>query len=148
MAFEKLKFKLTWRSYQQKFLDNFSKHIDDNHLHVIAPPGSGKTILGIEIMRQVGKKTLVLAPTLTIRNQWESRLQTFFVSENNFESFSFELIKPKLVTFSTYQSLHSFYKKFKNKQDYFNFFKENNIEVLMLDEAHHLKKEWWNFFLN
>ena len=81
MLFKKLKFKFVWRSYQQKFLNNFSKHIDDNHLHVIAPPGSGKTILGIEIMRQVGKKTLVLTPSLTIRNQWKERLQTFFVEE-------------------------------------------------------------------
>lgn len=143
MLFKKLKFKFVWRSYQQKFLNNFSKHIDDNHLHVIAPPGSGKTILGIEIMRQVGKKTLVLTPSLTIRNQWKERLQTFFVEEEIFEDYSFDLKSPKTVTFSTYQSLHSFYKKFENKEDYFKFFKKHKIEVLMLDEAHHLKNEWW-----
>lgn len=144
MGFEKLKFKLTWRSYQQKFLDNFSKHIEDNHLHVIAPPGSGKTILGIEIMRQVGKKTLVLAPTLTIRNQWNDRLHTFFVNGQAFDQTSYDITKPEQVTFATYQSLHSFYKRFENKQDYFDYFKKNKIEVLMLDEAHHLKNEWWN----
>ncbi|MFD2908670.1 DEAD/DEAH box helicase family protein [Flavobacterium ardleyense] len=143
MLFKKLEFKFTWRSYQQNFLNNFLKHIDDNHLHVIAPPGSGKTILGIEIMKQVGKKILVLSPTLTIRNQWEDRLQSFFVNDAQFDDFSFDLNQPKAITFSTYQSLHSFYKKFENKEDYFNYFKKHKIEVLMLDEAHHLKNEWW-----
>lgn len=143
MPFKKLKFKFSWRSYQEKFIKNIDDHINDNHLHVIAPPGSGKTILGIEIMRQVGKKTLVLTPTLTIRNQWEERVQSFFIEDGVFEDYSFDLKNPKTVTFSTYQSLHSFYKKFEKKEDYFNFFKKNKIEVLMLDEAHHLKNEWW-----
>jgi len=143
MPFNNLKFIFPWRTYQEKFISNIINHIKDNHLHVVAPPGSGKTILGIEIMRQVGKKTLVLAPTLTVRNQWESRLQSFFMKEDTFKDFSFDIKNPKTVTFSTYQSLHSFFKKFKNEQDYFSFFEKEKIEVLILDEAHHLKNEWW-----
>lgn len=143
MPYKNLKFIFPWRTYQEKFINNIINHIDDNHLHVVAPPGSGKTILGIEIMRQVGKKTLVLAPTLTVRNQWESRLQSFFLKEETFNDFSFDLSQPKTVTFSTYQSLHAFYKRFENEQDYFNFFEKEKIEVLILDEAHHLKNEWW-----
>ncbi len=143
MPFKKLEFIFPWRSYQEKFINNISKHINDNHLHVVAPPGSGKTILGIEIIRQVSKKTLVLAPTLTVRNQWENRLQTFFVKDVLFSNLSFDLQKPKEITFSTYQSLHSFYKKFEKKTDYYAFFKQENIEVIVLDEAHHLKNEWW-----
>ena len=143
MPFKKLKFKFPWRNYQQSFLNNFKKHIEDNHLHVIAPPGSGKTILGLEIMRQVGKRTLVLAPTLTIRDQWENRLQSFFIEKESFEEYSFDINNPKSVTFLTYQSLHAFYKRFDNKESYFNYFKKNKIEVLILDEAHHLKNEWW-----
>lgn len=143
MPYKNLKFIFPWRTYQEKFINNIINHIDDNHLHVVAPPGSGKTILGIEIMRQVGKKTLVLAPTLTVRNQWESRLQGFFIMDEVFEDFSFDLSQPKTVTFSTYQSLHSFYKKFKCVEDYYHFFEKENIEVLILDEAHHLKNEWW-----
>ena len=138
-----LKFKSSWRSYQKALLDNFDTHIADNHFHVIAPPGSGKTILGTEIMRRLGKKTLVLAPTLTIRNQWEDRLQTFFTTEGDFTKYSFDLKAPSDVTFTTYQALHAFYKSFTSKLAYFEFFKTHHIETLVLDEAHHLKNEWW-----
>ncbi len=138
-----LKFKSSWRSYQKALLDNFDIHIADNHFHVIAPPGSGKTILGTEIMRRLGKKTLVLAPTLTIRNQWEDRLQTFFTTEGDFTKYSFDLKSPSDVTFTTYQALYAFYKSFNSKADYFTFFKTHQIETLVLDEAHHLKSAWW-----
>lgn len=114
-SFRFLEFNFPWRSYQANLLKHFNTHIEDNHFHVIAPPGSGKTILGIEIIRKLNKKTLVLAPTLTIRNQWESRLQTFFTKGENFKSFSFDLKAPKDITFSTYQSLHAFYKTFEDK---------------------------------
>jgi len=141
--FNALKFQFPWRSYQDKLLKNFDTHIEDNHFHVIAPPGSGKTILGIEILRRIGKKTLVLAPTLTIRDQWQDRLQTFFTDDTPFEQVSMDIKQPSTVTFSTYQSLHSFYKSFDDKDEFLQFFKDENIETLVLDEAHHLKNAWW-----
>lgn len=142
-AIANLNFLFNWRPYQAKVLENFSSHIDDNHFHIVAPPGSGKTILGIEIIKQIGKKTLVLAPTLTIRNQWEDRLQNFFTTDCNFAQVSFNIKEPSDITFSTYQALHSFYKSFEDKKVYYDFFKKHGIEVLLLDEAHHLKNEWW-----
>ncbi|RSC92725.1 DEAD/DEAH box helicase family protein [Tenacibaculum singaporense] len=142
-AITKLNFLFDWRPYQAKVLQNFSAHIQDDHFHIVAPPGSGKTILGIEIIKRIGKKTLILAPTLTIRNQWEDRLQNFFTPDCNFTQISFDIKQPSDITFSTYQGLHSFYKSFETKEDYYNFFKEHQIEVLLLDEAHHLKNEWW-----
>jgi superfamily II DNA or RNA helicase len=138
-----LNFLFSWRPYQAKVLENFSTHINDNHFHIVAPPGSGKTILGIEIIKRVGKKTLILAPTLTIRNQWEDRLQNFFTADCNFKQISFDIKQPSDITFSTYQALHSFYKSFETKEDYYKFFKKHQIEVLLLDEAHHLKNAWW-----
>ncbi|CAM1368189.1 conserved hypothetical protein [Tenacibaculum litoreum] len=138
-----LNFLFSWRPYQAKVLENFSTHINDNHFHIVAPPGSGKTILGIEIIKRVGKKTLILAPTLTIRNQWEDRLQNFFTTDCNFKQISFDIKQPSDITFSTYQALHSFYKSFETKEGYYNFFKKHQIEVLLLDEAHHLKNAWW-----
>lgn len=138
-----LKFKYTWRDYQKKFLTNFGTHVADKHLHVIAPPGSGKTLLGIEILRQIGKKTLVLSPTLTIRNQWENRLQEFFTLGGTFTAVSFEITRPADITFSTYQGLYAFFKKMDAEEDYLAFFKKQGIETLVLDEAHHLKNAWW-----
>ncbi len=142
-SIKELNFSLSWRPYQATVLNNFDKHINDNHFHIVAPPGSGKTILGIEILRRIGKKTLVLSPTLTIRNQWNDRLQEFFTDNSNFSNISFDIKSPSDITFSTYQGLHSFFKSFKCQEDYLSFFKEHDIETLVLDEAHHLKNEWW-----
>lgn len=86
---------------------------------------------------------MVLTPTLTIRNQWENRLQEFFVKQTPFTSFSFAISKPSDVTFSTYQGLHAFYKKQESEEAFLAFFKEQGIETIVLDEAHHLKNEWW-----
>lgn len=147
MLFKKLQFKHKWRHYQATVLRNFSKHIEDNHFHIVAPPGSGKTILGLEIIKRIGKKTLVLAPTLTIRNQWNERLQSFF-TENEFTQISFDIKNPSEITFSTYQALHSFYKTFDTDEAYFKFFLDEQIEVLLLDEAHHLKNAWWKCLYN
>lgn len=138
-----LQFIFPWRAYQENFLNNFSTHISDDHFHVIAPPGSGKTVLGLEIVRRIGKKTLILTPTLTIRNQWENRLQSFFVKDKSFKQVSFDIKSLSDINFSTYQSLHSFYKTFENKDDYFKYFKDHGIETIVLDEAHHLKNAWW-----
>lgn len=139
-----LEFQFPWRSYQEKLLKNFETHIEDKHFHVIAPPGSGKTILGIEIFKRIGKKTLVLAPTLTIRNQWQERLQSFFTLDTPYKDISLDIKKPSGVTFSTYQSLHSFYKSFEDTDEFLAFFKNHDIETIVLDEAHHLKNAWWN----
>ncbi len=148
MLFEELNFTLKWRPYQANVLENFDDHIEDNHFHIVAPPGSGKTILGIEIIKRLHKKTLVLAPTLTIRNQWENRLQTFFANNQKFKNISFNLKEPSDITFSTYQALHTFYKTFETEEDYYAFFKKHEIEVLLLDEAHHLKNAWWKCLFN
>ena len=42
----------------------------EHQLHIVAPPGSGKTLVGLELARQDGARALALAPTTTIRSQW------------------------------------------------------------------------------
>ena len=146
---KKLSFKFSWRSYQEKFLENFESHKEDDHLHVVAPPGSGKTVLGLEMVRRVDKKTLILAPTLTIRNQWKNRLEEFFIEDSSFKAFSTEIDNPSALTFSTYQSLHALDKRLSNSgESLFAFFTKNKIKTLVLDEAHHLKNEWYNCLIS
>lgn len=157
---ENIKFIYTWRSYQERVLTEIEKHLSDNKLHVIAPPGSGKTVLGLEVVRQLNKPTLILSPTITIRNQWINRFVELFAN-NNFTDISYSLDKPKYLTSSTYQSLYSAYirsalsdeetddeiligKEEQNTNfDLIKTLKENKIKVLVLDEAHHLKRSWW-----
>lgn len=128
-------------------MDNFESYVADGHLHLVAPPGSGKTILGLEMISRLGGNTLILAPTLIIRNQWRKRMLEFFVQDEEFNDFTINLKRPKRITFSTYQSLYRLNKSLKvhgGKDGLLEFIKEHNIKTLVLDEAHHLKNEWWN----
>ncbi len=72
MPFDSLKFRYSWRPYQQRVLDSIDQHLDDDRLHVVAAPGAGKTTLGLEVFRRLRKCTLVLSPTRVIRDQWIS----------------------------------------------------------------------------
>ena len=135
-----LRFVHPWRTYQQRVLDDLAEHTSDAHLHVVAAPGAGKTVLGLEVVRRLNRKTLVLAPSLTVRNQWIHHFQELFVTaeEGKDALVSNSLNEPALMTVATYQSLHS---AAKNREEGISDF--TDFELLVLDEAHHLRNEWW-----
>ena len=64
-----LRFKGTWRDYQERVLANSQRYLADRKLHIVAAPGSGKTTLGIELIRRLGAPCLILSPSITIRQQ-------------------------------------------------------------------------------
>jgi superfamily II DNA or RNA helicase len=166
-----IKFKYTWRKYQQRVLDELDEHLNDNHLHIIAPPGSGKTVLGLEVILRLDKPTLVLAPTLAIRNQWVQRFCELFLQvDQEPEWISRDINKPKLLTVSTYQGLYAACNNLKNGEEdpeepvkenrqkktirpglktkggakeIIKLLLEENIGTIVMDEAHHLKNAWW-----
>ena len=110
--FDKIKFKGTWRPYQKRVLDNLSRHLDDNKLHLVAAPGAGKTTLGLEVISRIAKPTLIFAPTLTIKAQWRRRLLLDFTSNpEEIDSYiSMDINEPKLLTITTYQGLLAAFK--------------------------------------
>ncbi|WP_276834670.1 DEAD/DEAH box helicase, partial [Chryseobacterium cucumeris] len=149
-------FKYDWRTYQKKILDNMDDYLHYNHLHISAPPGSGKTILGLEIMLRLGEPTLIVAPTLAIKNQWIQRFcELFLDTETIPEWISSDIKKPGILTVTTYQGIHS--ASGVDEQDEDLIKKTSKISVaeivkrleklkvgtLILDEAHHLKNAWW-----
>lgn len=158
--FNNISFQGTFRDYQQKVLDNISKHIKDNKIHIVAAPGSGKTILGLEIIKRLNSPTIIFSPTLTIRQQWGERFKEKFLKENQDlnDYFSFNLMDIRLITSVTYQSLHAALNKeietindelyeYHQEMDYSKFdlietIKNYNIKTICLDEAHHLRNDW------
>ncbi len=162
-----IQFKYPWRKYQQRVLDELNMHLEDKHLHVVAPPGSGKTVLGLEVMLRLNKPTLILAPTLAIRNQWIQRFcELFLPTESRPEWISRDIRNPKFITVSTYQGLHAACTNTiidevdleeeitdseeierisnANLEQILKGLQKQNVEVIIVDEAHHLKNEWWN----
>lgn len=103
-----LSFRYPWRSYQKRVLHGLDHHLKNHQLHLVAPPGSGKTVLGLEVMLRINRPTIILAPTITIKQQWASRLVELFLDEDvQPEWVSTSLKRPALVTITTYQALHS-----------------------------------------
>ncbi|HKE51828.1 MAG TPA: DEAD/DEAH box helicase family protein, partial [Actinomycetes bacterium] len=78
-AFEGLQLRGTFRPYQELALAAFERDraAGRRSTHIVAPPGSGKTVLGLEIIRRLGRPALVLAPTSTIQQQWSDKLRLF-----------------------------------------------------------------------
>lgn len=104
-----VQFVYPWRVYQKRVLKRLKTHLTDNHLHIIAPPGSGKTVLGLEVARQINKPTLILAPTVTIKNQWIQRFCELFLGQQHQPDWiSSDIKNPKFLTVTTYQGHHSY----------------------------------------
>ena len=170
-------FRKEWRVYQSRLLGHLERYVDNKRLHLVAAPGSGKTVIGLEVIRRINQPTLVLAPTITIREQWVDRLVGLFLPPDFGRPawVSTELKKPTLLTVATYQALHSVYSGEPEEQtptdseensvskNHFEmhangedanhiaqrhipipeFLAEANFKTLVLDEAHHLRTEWW-----
>ncbi|SHF75905.1 DEAD/DEAH box helicase family protein [Pedobacter caeni] len=168
---EETKFKYSWRKYQQKVLDGLDDHLQDRHLHVIAPPGSGKTVLGLEVALRLNQPTLILAPTIAIRNQWIQRFCELFLQTHLVPDWiSKDIRNPKFLTIVTYQGLHAacnyqpmleveaeaeseeeqepeeeVVKKNANQNlgKIISGLKAQQVKTIVVDEAHHLQNEWW-----
>ena len=159
-----LSFKGQWRQYQRRVLDKAESFMDDGKIHLVAAPGSGKTTLGIEFIQRFGNPTLILVPTVTIRQQWIDRIKQAFLSDDNLveQLISQDLKRPKMITVATYQALHSAMNQVVGdgliedtddtaQQEHFNFqdfdirktFEDKDLGTLCLDECHHLRNEWW-----
>jgi superfamily II DNA or RNA helicase len=67
-----LTFRGEWRRYQLLALEAFERDraAGRRHTHLVAPPGSGKTVLGIEMARRIGRPALALVPNTAIQAQW------------------------------------------------------------------------------
>lgn len=165
MFLEKCCFKGTFRKYQADVLKEFDKHIKDKKINVVAAPGSGKTILGLEMICRLNQHVLILAPTITIRNQWKERFISSYVPEGmQLDFISDDVYKLNKFNIVTYQALHYALNKRRIKEEEseseeeesatrvktekidYNLvqeLKDKNIKTIVLDEAHHLRAEWW-----
>ncbi|WP_033124448.1 MULTISPECIES: DEAD/DEAH box helicase family protein [Eubacteriales] len=180
-----LQFRGTWRDYQDRVLSNADKYLADGKMHIVAAPGSGKTTLGIELIRRLGAPCLILSPGITIRQQWLERIVEGFLlpGRDPEELLSNDLKNMKTITAITYQALYSAMKRYQgrladsegeltedNEQeagdkkteatdgehtegesedvdfrdfDILEAVRAAGIRTICLDEAHHLRSEWW-----
>jgi superfamily II DNA or RNA helicase len=140
---ETVRFRHHWRPYQERVLLGLNEHLADDHFHVVAAPGSGKTVLGLEAMRRLGQPALVLAPTRAIRDQWIARLCELFLPQPQIPDWvSTDLTKPGRLTVSTYQALFATTRRLPLRR-LLQQLESAGVRTLVLDEAHHLRTQWW-----
>lgn len=94
--------RFSWRPSQGRLLEH-AQRVRDRRWHLAAPPGSGKTLIGLELARGVAEPTLVLAPTAAIRDQWCASTAMFGADPASFTSVDPQHPAPLLAL--TYQRL-------------------------------------------
>ena len=162
-----VRFRGQWRSYQQRVLVGLNKYLSDECLHIVAPPGSGKTVLGLEVALRLNRPTVVFAPTIVVRDQWVQRFCEHFLQTPEMPDWiSVDLRQPGFLTVVTYQALYAVVTGGEKSKDLYIYDSEDetiadedfildvpvpvtelaerlsHVGTIVLDEAHHLKKEW------
>lgn len=109
--FDQLRFLHPLRGYQKEIIELVHTKLaqGERELNIVAPPGAGKTIIGLQLICDLKIKTLVLCPNTTIQNQWIKKLDLFISPESLTLSAS-DLIgkgdkKTQPITVVTYQAL-------------------------------------------
>lgn len=111
-----LQFRFPLRRYQREILELVRLKLErgEKQLHIVAPPGAGKTIIGLQIITELNAHldcpSLILCPNTTIQSQWGQKLELFQAPE--LKSFGLQDMlgthedKPlKPITLLTYQVL-------------------------------------------
>ena len=156
--FENLSFKWSFRSYQQRVLDGADGYLNDGKINIVAAPGSGKTVLGLELIRRLGMPCIVFSPTTIIRTQWGERFLECFSGEEDLSGYvSYDLRRLAPLTSVTYQALYAalsdgaLERGEKAAESLFRAMEDYGVGTICLDEAHHLQNEWQKaleFFLS
>ena len=84
------------------------KELDRNskELLIVAPPGSGKTVLGLYVWSDLVRlPTLVLSPNSAIQAQWVERAKELFYLDGREGDIGTDPKKPGILTSLTYQSV-------------------------------------------
>ena len=139
--FGQFKFRYEFRNYQKRALDEVHRYMEDDKIHIVAAPGAGKTILALQLLVEIEKNTLILVPTIALREQWIERFGEDFANGQDVSKIiSNDINDAKPITVTTYQSLHSAYKE--DGATVCDILEKQKVGLIILDEAHHLKENW------
>ena len=119
--------------HQRRALDAFERaRKTSESAYIVVPPGGGKTLIGIEAARRLGRPTLILCPNTAIQAQWETATRGL----------------PVPLTILTYQAVWA-----RGEDQILKILRPNGSSLLpefagdspvtlVLDECHHLLETW------
>ncbi len=139
--------KFELRKYQDYSVSAFmgSKDKPGGSGVVVLPCGAGKTIVGIEAMIRLSKKTLILVSNITAARQWKREiLSRTTLTEEEVGEYSGEDKNIRPVTLATYQILT--YRKSKDEPFlHFGIFNSEDWGLILYDEVHLLPAPVFKF---
>lgn len=122
-------FNATLRNHQNKAIETISKK---DFGVIVAPPGSGKTIMGLKIIADKKQPALIVVHRKQLLEQWQERIQAFLAIPKN-EIGIIGQGKAKIgkqITIATIQSLPKQIEQVLNQ-----------FGTIILDECHHIPAE-------
>ncbi|MGV3523874.1 MAG: DEAD/DEAH box helicase family protein [Candidatus Sericytochromatia bacterium] len=152
---DSLELALAFHPYQRDALEALLHkwRAGERQLHLVAPPGAGKTLLGLELFRRLGQRAVVLSPTGTIAGQWIHAARAHFVDLSGIDALpelrsvplaGSDPAQTPLLLSLTYQrvsvkgeaGLHT------RVEVLFEQLAAQGYRTLILDECHHLLAHW------
>ncbi len=137
--FTNIIFPIEYRKYQQDMLETFEHLLNKNErqLHFVAPPGSRKTILGLDLIRRLNQQAVVFSPNSAIQIQWLDKLKAL----TNEMSISTDPFSEADIISLTYQAVavknHKTGELHDNAKNIIKHLKQH-YPCNVLDECHHL----------
>lgn len=122
-------FNATLRSYQEKVIEDVFKK---DFGVIVAPPGSGKTIMGIKIIVEKKQPCLIIVHRKQLLEQWQERIQAFLgIPKHEIGIIGHGKAKiGKQITIATIQSLPKQVEQLRN-----------HFGTILVDECHHIPAE-------
>jgi superfamily II DNA or RNA helicase len=107
-----MQFRYPLRRYQKEILALVDIKLErgERELHIVAPPGAGKTIIGLQIISQFKCPSLIISPNTVIQSQWRQKAELFVPPDEVLDTMPYligthEDNPPKPITLLTYQVL-------------------------------------------
>ncbi|MBI2415515.1 MAG: DEAD/DEAH box helicase family protein [Candidatus Kerfeldbacteria bacterium] len=118
----------TLRTYQLLAIEALAQH---NEGIVVAPPGAGKTVIGLEVIARQQQPALVIVHTKQIMDQWVQRIEDMFgIAKPEIGQLSGAKKKVgKLITVAMIQTL--------SRMESLEKYKEQ-FGTIVVDECHHM----------
>ncbi|TCN57626.1 DEAD/DEAH box helicase [Flavobacterium circumlabens] len=117
------------RKHQDKVIEASSKK---DFGVIVAPPGSGKTIMGLKIVMEKKQPALIIVHRKQLLEQWQERIQAFLgIPKHEIGIIGLGKTKiGKYITIATIQSLSKQIEQIRNQ-----------FGIILVDECHHIPAE-------